>query len=98
VENAGLSKRKGSEVWQGKFRVPQRLWDRRDDLRSLGVSDLGKTQEFTQFLGEYDRDRAGEVYRKRLAVWDLKLGAWAALLENGPRSLTQKQRFALAGG
>ncbi|WP_254027185.1 hypothetical protein [Mesorhizobium ventifaucium] len=66
-------------------------------MRSLGVSDLGKTQEFTQSLGEYDRDRAGEVYRKRLAVWDLKLGAWAALLEHGPRGLTQKQRFALAG-
>lgn len=93
----GLSKRKGSEVWQGKFRVPQRLWDRRDDLRSLGVSDLGKSQEFTQSLGEHDRDRAGEVYRKRLAVWDLKLGAWGALLEHGPRGLTQRQRFALAG-
>lgn len=93
----GLSKRSGFEVWQGKFRVPQKLWDRRDDLRSLGVSDLGKTQEFTQSLGEYDRDRAGEVYRKRLAVWDLKLAAWGALLENGPRGLTQKQRFALAG-
>lgn len=93
----GLSKRKGSEVWQGKFRVPQRIWGRRDDLRSLGVTDLGKSQEFTQSLGEYDRDKAGEAYRLRLALWDQKLGAWSDLLEHGPSSLTQMQRFALAG-
>lgn len=92
----GLSKRKGSEVWQGKFRIPQRLWDRREDLVRLGVSDLGKSQEFTKTLGERDRGQAAHVYRKRLDTWERLLEAWQALLDTGPQRLNHQQLVALA--
>lgn len=94
----GLSKRKGSDIWQGRFRIPQRLWDRREDLTALGVSDIGKSQEFTRSTGQEDRDEAGEAYRKMLATWDDKMRVWESLLENGPQALTWKQSIALAGG
>lgn len=92
----GLSKRKGSEVWQGKFRIPQRLWDRREDLVRLGASDLGKSQEFTKTLGERDRGQAAHIYRRRLDTWERLLEAWQALLDVGPQRLNHQQLVALA--
>jgi len=93
----GLFKRKGSEVWQGKFRVPERLWRERDRLTALGVKDLGKSQEFGRSTGKQNRDEAGEAYRTMLVAWDAKLEAWQALLDSGPQALTHKQQIALAG-
>ncbi|PBB96803.1 hypothetical protein [Mesorhizobium sp. WSM3862] len=92
----GLSKRKGSEVWQGKFRIPQRLWDRRDDLLKLGASGIGGSQEFTKSLGERDRSQATRVYRERLDAWERLLEAWQALLDHGPQSLSQMDAVRVA--
>jgi len=65
-------------------------------LTQLGVTDLGKAQEFGRSTGKQDRDEAGEAYRLMLVEWDAKLNAWRALLESGPQSLTHKQQVALA--
>lgn len=92
----GLSKRKGSEVWQGKFRIPQRLWDRRDDLLKLGVSGIGGSQEFTKSLGVRDRGDATRAYRKRLDTWEQLLEVWQRLLDTGPQRLSHQQLVALA--
>lgn len=92
----GLSKRKGSEVWQGKFRIPQRLWDRRDDLLKLGASGIGGSQEFTKSLGARDRGEATRTYRKRLDTWEQLLDAWQGLLDTGPQRLSHQQLVALA--
>lgn len=92
----GLSKRKGSEVWQGKFRIPQRLWDRRDDLLKLGASGIGGSQEFTKSLGARNRGDATRTYRKRLDTWDQLLEAWQGLLDTGPQRLSHQQLVALA--
>lgn len=93
----GLSKRKGSDVWQGRFRIPERLWREKDKLRSLGVADLGASQEFTRSTGHHDRDKAGTEYRSMLAAWDAKMAAWQSLLESGPLTLSHRQIVALAG-
>ncbi|WP_192257535.1 hypothetical protein [Mesorhizobium silamurunense] len=92
----GLSKRKGSEVWQGKFRIPQRLWDRRDDLLKLGATGIGGSQEFTKSLGARDRGEATRNYRKRLDTWEQLLEAWQGLLDTGPQRLSHQQLVALA--
>jgi integrase len=92
----GLFKRKGSDNWQGKFRIPESLWKRRADLAKAGASDLGRSQEFGKSLGTHDRIEAARRYRLALDAWDEKIAAWMALLENGPTSLTHKQRIALA--
>lgn len=92
----GLFKRKGSDIWQGRFRVPERLWRLRGRLGELGVNDLGKAQEFGRSTSRQDRDAAGEAYRQMLVAWDAKMDAWQALLDGGPQSLSHKQRIALA--
>jgi hypothetical protein len=92
----GLFKRTGSDIWQGRFRVPERLWRLRGRLRELGVKDLGKAQEFGRSTSQQDRDAAGEAYRQMLVAWDAKLDAWQALLDGGPQALSHKQRIALA--
>lgn len=92
----GLSKRKGSDVWQGKFRIPQRLWARREELRALGV-EVGGSQEFTLSLRVYEAAKAAVVYRAKSTAWETTLGAWEAALREGPQALSTKQRVALAG-
>lgn len=92
----GLSKRKGSDVWQGRFRIPERLWCERDKLRSLGVVDLRASQEFTRSTGHHDRDKAGAEYRSMLIAWDAKMDAWRSLLESGPQELSHRQAVGLA--
>lgn len=92
----GLYKRKGSDIWQGRFRVPDTLWRHRERLVALGVKDIGKAQEFGRSTGKQDRDEAATAYRAMLDAWEAKLEAWRALLETGPVSLSHKQRIALA--
>lgn len=92
----GLFKRKSSDVWQGRFRVPDVLWRQRDRLIALGVKDIGKAQEFGRSTTKQDRDEAAKAYRAMLDAWEAKLAAWQALLEAGPQSLSHKQRIALA--
>jgi hypothetical protein len=91
-----LFKRKGSDIWQGRFRIPENLWRQRDRLLSLGVRDIGKAQEFGRSTGKQDRDEAGKAYRAMLDAWEAKTQAWQALLDTGPESLSHKQRLALA--
>lgn len=92
----GLFKRKGSDIWQGRFRVPDALWRQRERLVGLGVKDVGKAQEFGRSTGKQDRDEAAKAYRAMLDAWEAKLEAWQALLEAGPQALSHKQRIALA--
>ena len=93
----GLSKRKGSDNWQGRFRIPESLWRCRVDLAALDVRDLGKSQEFTKSLGTGDRQEATSRYRLALDAWDRKMEAWQTLLDEGPTTLTHQQSVALAG-
>ncbi|TDR28827.1 hypothetical protein [Aquamicrobium defluvii] len=92
----GLFKRKGSDIWQGRFRIPENLWRQRDRLLSLGVRGIGKAQEFGRSTGKQDRDEAGKAYRAMLDAWEAKTQAWQALLDSGPESLSHKQRIAIA--
>jgi len=92
----GLFKRKGSDIWQGRFRVPEAVWRQRERLVALGVKDIGKAQEFGRSTGKQDRDEAGEAYRAMLVAWDAKVAAWQALLDVGPQALSHKQQVALA--
>lgn len=92
----GLFKRKGSDIWQGRFRVPEEIWRQRGQLIAFGVKDIGKAQEFGRSTSEQDRDAAGEAYRAMLVAWDVKLDAWRALLDAGPQALSHKQQVALA--
>ncbi|MFV0513778.1 MAG: hypothetical protein ACK5MY_09155 [Jhaorihella sp.] len=92
----GLHVRKGSDVWQGRFRIPANLWRQRERLKSLGVKDLGNSQEFSLSTGEHDRDEAGVIYVRMLAKWNAKLKAWEELLANGPKTLSFRQELGLA--
>lgn len=92
----GLFKRKGSDVWQGRFRIPEEVWGERARLIEAGAFDLGKSQEFARSTGCRDRDEAAIEYRKMLNDWDAKVSSWRALLATGPQDLTHKQRVALA--
>jgi integrase len=92
----GLFKRKGSDLWQGRFRVGSDLWKERQRLADLGVRDVPKTQEHGRSTGKADRSEAGEAYRAMLVAWDAKLAAWRKLLEEGPQALSEKQRVAIA--
>lgn len=93
----GLSKRKGSNNWQGRFRIPKPLWDRRDELVALGVSDLGKSQEFMLSMQTPNKADAERRYRIELTAWDNKMDAWESLLDGGPVDLTFMDAVALAG-
>jgi len=92
----GLFKRNGSDVWQGRFRIPEKLWRQRNRLAELGVKNIGKAQEFGRSTGKTNRDDAGEAYRLMLVEWDVRLSAWQTLLEEGPQALSHKQQVALA--
>ena len=54
----GLFKRKQSDIWQGRFRIPEQLWRERARLPELGVIEIGKNQEFAKSTGCGDRDDA----------------------------------------
>ncbi|GGA82051.1 hypothetical protein GCM10011385_40350 [Nitratireductor aestuarii] len=92
----GLFKRKGSDIYQGRFRIPSPLWRERNRLIGLGVKDIPKTQEHGRSTGKSDRDEAGEAYRAMLVAWDAKMAAWEKVLADGPMPLTPKQQMALA--
>ncbi|UDF29942.1 UNVERIFIED_ORG: hypothetical protein LHK14_01085 [Roseateles sp. XES5] len=92
----GLFKRKSSDIWQGRFRIPEELWRQRARLLALGVRDLGKSQEFAKSTGHLDRDEAAIAYRRMLTIWDDRLASWAALLRDGPQALSPKQQMAVA--
>ena len=61
----GLSRRKGSGVWQGRFYIPSEIWNERDRLIELGVK-VGKNQDFLKSLGERTKSVAERVYMDRL--------------------------------
>lgn len=92
----GLHKRPGSDVWQGRFRIPSDLWRQRQRLIDLGAGKLPQAQEHSRSTKKHDRDEAAAVYRFMLASWEGKLAAWRDLLANGPRYLDHRQRMALA--
>ncbi|MCL6706686.1 hypothetical protein M8R20_06725 [Pseudomonas sp. R2.Fl] len=92
----GLHKRKGSDIWQGRFRIPSNLWNQRKRLLELGVKNVPKAQEHSRSTGKLDRDEATVAYRAALNAWDAKMAAWLALLENGPQGLTFPQQLAVA--
>ena len=72
----GLFKRKGSDIWQGRFRIPDALWRQRGRLAALGVKDIGKAQEFGRSTGKPGRDEAAAAYRAMLDAWEGKLAVW----------------------
>lgn len=92
----GLFKRKGSDIYQGRFRIPSDLWRDRARLAALGISDLPKAQEHGRSTGTVDRDEAGNAYRSMLVAWDAKLDGWRKLLADGPQALTERQQKAIA--
>ncbi|WP_242222087.1 hypothetical protein [Shinella zoogloeoides] len=92
----GLFKRKSSDIWQGRFRIPEELWRQRGRLLALGVRDLGRSQEFAKSTGHADRDEAAVSYRRMLTLWDERLASWTTLLRDGPQALSPKQQMALA--
>jgi len=79
----GLFKRKGSDVWQGRFRIPENLWRERKRLLALGVNDLPKKQEHARSAGKLDHGEAREAFRFMLGTWETKMSAWERLLEGG---------------
>ena len=92
----GLSLRKGSKVYQGRFYIPTDLWNRREDLRRLGI-DVQGTQEVHLSLGEKDQEAASKVYAARLDLHDLKMKGWRERLGNDPLTLNHRQCAAIAG-
>ncbi len=93
----GLFKRKASDIWQGRFRIPEELWRERARLADLSVKQIGKSQEFARSTGQSDKSLATKTYRTMLADWETTLERWRALLEHGPTVLSPKQEWALAG-
>lgn len=92
----GLMKRKNSDVWQGRFRIPNDLWTRRDQLTNLGVRDIGKSQEFTKSTKEHDPKKAQLVYSQKKVLWDQQMDLWRRILERSPVDLSHAQLVALA--
>lgn len=91
-----LLKRKGSEVWQARFRVPTSLWKQRERLVQMGINGVPKAQEHTVSTKEYDHAKAKKVFTRLQVTWNDKMDAWAKALEDGPQRLTHKQLVALA--
>lgn len=92
----GLSKRKGSGVWQGRFYIPSEIWKQRERLIELGVQ-VGKNQDYLQSLGEHAQRAAEERYSERLKDHQRKMADWQALLTLGPIKLDHRQVAAIAG-
>ncbi|MDI7865339.1 hypothetical protein MRS76_25985 [Rhizobiaceae bacterium n13] len=92
----GLFKRKGSDVWQGRFRVPEDIWRERGRILEVDPKGMGKSQEFASSTGYRDRDDAAVEYRRMLNEWEGRIVSWRSLLEDGPQDLTHRQRVALA--
>lgn len=93
----GLMRRSGSDVWQGRFRVPSEIWRELPRLRELGVKDIPGTQEFTRSMRERDKAQAALVYSQEQAKWQRKMDSWRRLLEHGYDGLSHVQLVALAG-
>ncbi len=93
----GLFKRKASDIWQGRFRIPEELWREKERLSELGVRQIGNSQEFARSTGQSDKSLATKAYRIMLADWEATLERWRLLLEKGPMILSPKQEWALAG-
>lgn len=92
----GLFKRKGSNVWQGRFRIAEHLWQKRDDLRILMVPGVGNSQEFARSLHTDQKDKAEVTYRAMLTQWDSQMAAWDLVLQNGLTTLTPRQALSTA--
>ncbi|KQQ73651.1 hypothetical protein ASF70_07515 [Rhizobium sp. Leaf321] len=92
----GLSRRKGSGVWQGRFYIPSEIWNERDRLRELGVK-VGKNQDYLKSLGERSKGDAETAYLERLRDHSNKMADWQALLSLGPVKLDHEQVVAIAG-
>lgn len=87
----GLFKRKGSDIWQGRFRIPENLWRERKRLVALGVKDAPKTQEHARSTGKLDLGEACEAFQAMRGAWDAKMaargvGCWRRGLRGSPRS------------
>lgn len=92
----GLSKRKGSGIWQGRFYIPSEIWKHRERLIELGAP-VGKNQDYLQSLGEHSQRAAEDRYSSRLKDHTKKMADWQALLTLGPIKLDHQQVAALAG-
>jgi len=92
----GLSRRKGSGVWQGRFYIPSEIWNERDRLIELGVK-VGKNQDYLKSLGERTKSVAERVYSDRLQDHQRTMAEWQTLLKLGPVSLDHEQVVAIAG-
>lgn len=92
----GLSRRKGSGVWQGRFYIPSEIWNERDRLIELGVK-VGKNQDYLKSLGERTKSVAERVYTDRLQDHQKRMAEWQTLLKLGPVSLDHEQVVAIAG-
>lgn len=92
----GLSRRKGSGVWQGRFYIPTEIWNERDRLRELGVK-VGKNQDYLKSLGERAKNDAESTYQDRLRDHHKMMADWQALLTLGPVKLDHQQVVAIAG-
>jgi len=92
----GLFRRKGLDVWQGRFRIPEDIWRQRDRLAELGARGLGKNQEFAKSTKCRDREDAAVEYLRMLTDWHERLADWRSLLANGPRTLNEMEALQVA--
>lgn len=92
----GLSRRKGSGVWQGRFYIPSEIWNERDRLIELGMK-VGKNQDYLKSLGERSKGDAEDIYAARLKDHQKKMADWQTLLRLGPVKLDHEQVVAVAG-
>lgn len=93
---SGLMKRKGSDVWQGRYRIPSKLWKNRDLLAKLGVNDIGKSQEFTISTKEHEPLKAQYAYSRKRMDWEKKMELWQRILDRDENDLSHGQLVALA--
>lgn len=91
----GLYQRKGSAKWQGRFRIPDKLWQSRDKLIAMGFKVQG-TQDNPRSTGEDNKSHAMRKYRTMLNEFETMLEAWEDALVNGPRALNHPDTISLA--
>lgn len=94
----GLSKRKGSEVWQGRLYIPTDIWNQRELLLAAG-EQLPKNQDWLVSLGERDQRRAETAYSNRLEQHRRQVSAWSDTLrelarieKEGARALSHEEK------
>lgn len=100
----GLTRRKGSEVWQGRLYIPSKIWKQRERLLAVGQK-IPKVQTWTASTGERDERAAERVYLSMRSDHDLKVDAWEALLkeldrleERTAHPLTHAEKAGLVRG